>query len=228
MLRETPFAVGETYHVYNRGAHKQAVFLTEEDYERFLALLYLMNDPTPVVFREIGKKYKGRSYVLFDKEKPAKSLVDILAYTLMPNHFHIVVRQREEGGISKFFKKVMTAYSMYFNTKYDHSGVIFQGCFKSKHIDNESYFRYIFSYVHLNPLSLVEPGWEEVGIINKLVVRSFMEGYKYGSYQDYSKSGTKRPQHSILAENDIPEFLTSQNDLEDLLANLTKDRPLEE
>ena len=225
MIRNTPLAAGETYHIYNRGAHKHKVFTNDRDYRRFLLLCFLMNDATPIDMRRILKKYKGRSFVaVFKEEKPSKSLVDILAYSLMPNHFHMVVRQKTENGITKFFKKVLTGYSMYFNTKYEHSGVLFQGRFKSRHIDNEAYFRYIFSYVHLNPLSLIEPGWEDVGVKDKDGVREFMNKYSYSSYQDYSHS--KRPESSILSDSDIPEFLTSQNDLEYLLYSLTKDRPL--
>jgi putative transposase len=224
MLRHTPFAIGETYHIYNRGAHKQNVFTNDVDYKRFLLLLFIMNNPAPFELRHILAKYGGQSSeIIFEKEKSVHSLVDVLAYSLMPNHFHVVVRQKGEGGITKFFKKVLTGYSMYFNTKYNHSGILFQGPFKSKHIDTESYFRWIFSYVHLNPLSLIEPGWEEVGIKDKNNVRNFMRNYKYSSYQDYPYGG--RPESNILAVDDIPEFLIKQNDLENLLRHYTEDSP---
>ena len=222
MFRQTPFSIEETYHVYNRGAHKQNVFISDADYQRFLILLFVMNDPSPLEMRRLLEKYGGRSSaIIFEEEKPSKSLVDIMAYSLMPNHFHIVVRQKAEQGITRFFKKVLTGYSMYFNTKYEHSGVLFQGRFKSKHVNNEPYFRYIFSYVHLNPLSLIEPGWEEKGIKDKDGVRNFMRNFPYSSYQDYAYP--KRPELRILAENDIPEFLTTHNDLEDLLTSLAED-----
>lgn len=224
MLRHTPFVIGETYHVYNRGAHKQSVFTNEADYRRFVLLLFLMNDSAPRVLRPLLAKYRGLSSArIFQEEIPSKTLVDILAYSLMPNHFHLVVRQKEEEGITKFFKKVLTGYSMYFNTKYDHSGVLFQGPFKSKYVGTESYFRYIFSYVHLNPLSLIEPKWEVLGIKDKNRARDFMRSYKYSSYKDYMHD--TRPESVLLAETDIPEFLYQQNDLEDLLQRLTEDSP---
>lgn len=224
MLRKTVFASGETYHIYNRGAHKQNIFYNEPDYQRFLLGLFLMNGSSPVHISNILSKYQGRSLLtVFEEEQITEKLVDILAYALMPNHFHIVLRQKEEGGITKFCKKALTAYSMYFNAKYDHSGVLFQGRFKSSHIDNDAYFRWIFSYVHLNPLSLVEPGWEEKGVSDIAKARSFIRSYKPSSYFDYFCS--KRQESSILSTENMPTFLNTQNDLEDLLASFIKDRP---
>jgi putative transposase len=225
MFRHTSLSIGETYHIYNRGAHKQNIFTCEADYIRFLTLLFVTNDSASLEMRRLLQKYRGLSSgVVFEQEKPEKSLVDILAYSLMPNHFHLVLRQKVDGGITKFLKKVFTGYSMYFNTKYDHSGTLFQGPFKSKHVDSEPYFRYIFSYVHLNPLSLIEPGWEDIGIKNKDAARDFMNQYPYSSYGDYV--GLARPERNILAEADPPDFLTTQNDLEDLL-RFTEDSPRE-
>jgi len=225
MLRETALVVGETYHVYNRGAHKQRIFSNEEDYGRFLLLLHLCNQFEPLDFRRLQSKYKGRSFVdMFVEEKSDQSLVEMFAYSLMPNHFHIVLRQKEEAGITAFFKKVLTGYSMYFNKKYTHSGVLFQGRFKSSHINNEAYFRYIFSYVHLNSLDLFEPGWVEFGIKDIDGARQYVNSYKYSSFFDYA--GNDRAEKTLLSLSQAPEFLTTQNDLEEILKTFTKDVPL--
>ena len=225
MERRVPFSVNENYHVYNRGAHKSKIFNNTDDYDRFFLLLYLANDSSSLNFRELALRYKGRSFVeMFKSESVTKELVDVLAFSLMPNHFHVVLREKSENGIVRYMRKVATAYSMYFNAKYQHSGVLFQGRFKSQHIDSESYFRWIFSYVHLNPVELVVPSWEEKGIREPSTLRKFMRDYKYSSYFDYSV-GT-RPESVILAENDLPDFLHRQNDLEYLIETYTKDRPL--
>ncbi len=217
MLRKDPLVVGETYHIYNRGAHKQPIFTNKDDYFRFSLLLHLANSKTSFEMRPILKKYQGRSSVsIFEEEKVEDRLVEIFAYCLMPNHFHLVLRQKEENGIALFMKKLSTAYSMYFNTKYEHSGVLFQGRFKSSHIGSEEYFRYIFSYVHLNPLDIFEPGWKVSGIKDKKRTKKFLEEYPYSSFSDYPSS--TRPERLILSPEPAAEFLKTQNDLEEFLA----------
>jgi putative transposase len=224
MLRKQPLVEGEVYHIYNRGAHKQQIFKNEFDYSRYVLLLHLANSKMPVNLRDLFKEYKGRSFVdIFENEKIHERLVDILAYSLMPNHFHLVVRQKEENGIATFMKKLATGYSMYFNTKYEHSGTLFQGRFKSSHIDSEEYFRYIFAYVHLNPLDIFQADWKTNGIKNKKGAGKFLVNYPYSSFSDYPNSN--RPERRVLSLTDIPDFLETQNDLEDLL-EFTKDGPL--
>lgn len=221
MQRKDILTSGETYHVYNRGAHKRDIFKDEADYLRMKMLLYLHNGKAPVIMRDILSKYKGRSYVdVFGNEQPDKTLVDILAYCLMPNHFHIVLQQKSDNGITKFIRKVGTGYSMYFNTKYEHSGVLFQGRFKSSHIDNDAYHRYIFAYVHLNPIELVESKWKEGGIKSPGKVRKFLHGYAHSSFYDYSVG--KRPERTVLAYDEAPDFLKDQNDLEEMIDEFEK------
>ena len=166
MLRRVPLVEGEIYHVYNRGAHKRDIFTTDWDYQRFQVLLYLSNTKDPINLRDLFEKHKGRSFGGMFSEVVDGSLVSVLAYCLMPNHFHLVLRQKNQDGITLFMRKLATAYAMYFNTKYDHSGVLFQGRYKSKHVNTDAYLRWIFSYVHLNPLEIIQPEWKERGIIH--------------------------------------------------------------
>jgi len=216
MQRDAAFANGEYYHIFNRGAHRLDIFRRDEDYKRFLLLLHVGNTAQRVDLRAILRKYKGQTFAnVLEGETPDKSLVDISAYCLMPNHFHLVIKQKTDKGITAFLRKVLTAYSMYFNLVHGHSGVLSQGAFKSRHINSEPYFRYIFSYVHLNPLALLLPDWEENGIKEHLVARSFLAGYSYSSFYDYSIKA--RPETKILAFEEAPTFLTTQNDLEELL-----------
>jgi putative transposase len=222
MLRQTPLATGEVYHVFNRGAHKQGIFLDDADFQRFQLNLHVANHAEPVLIREIldTKKYREP----FSAFLADKTLVDVLAYTLLPNHFHLVLRQKVDGGITKFMRKVGVGYSMYFNLRHEHSGVLFQGRFKSSHIDSEPYFRWIFTYLHLNHLVLKCPDWESQGIENIDDVKKFMNSYRFSSFIDYS--GNSRPEGVILSRADVPDFLRSQNDLEDLLKEYTENRSL--
>lgn len=223
MRRKEVLASNETYHIYNRGAHKQPVFLDDHDYSRFLALLYLANGNNPIHMGNLLSKYKGRSFLDIYSEETDHSLVDITAYSLMPNHFHLVMTQKTEEGISRFMKKVGTAYSMYFNARHDQSGILFQGRFKNRHVSDEAYYRWIYTYVHLNPLELLYPHWEERGIDDENGARDFMNSYRYSSYRDYT--GALRPEGRLLALDAAPSFLKTQNDFEELLTNI-KDRPL--
>lgn len=215
-MRKIKLAEGETYHIYNRGAHKGRVFYSQGDFKRFLLLLFLCNGKRPVAVRDVLRKYQGRDLgEIFQNEKPDQSLVSILAYCLMPNHFHLVLQQKSEDGIAKFMNKVGTAYGMYFNLKYEHSGVIFQGRFQSEYIDSEAYFRYIFSYVHLNPVEVTEPGWEKVGLKNPGKVKKALAQHTFSSFNDYFLE--KRPERALLDFESILDFLKTQNDFEELL-----------
>ncbi|OHA24386.1 MAG: hypothetical protein A3D50_00005 [Candidatus Taylorbacteria bacterium RIFCSPHIGHO2_02_FULL_44_12] len=126
------FVINEYYHIYNRGAHKSPIFLDKIDYQRFLYLLYIANSNKPLHFYIL----KQSDAFLCERQD---QYVDIVAYCLMPNHFHIAVKEIVEGGISRFVHKLCTAYVMYYNFKYDHSGTIFQGPYNAKHVDSDGY-----------------------------------------------------------------------------------------
>lgn len=226
MLRKTPLLSGEMYHIYNRGAHKYTTFTDESDYWRFSALLHLANHTGPMLLREIleRKKHRGRFSAEVFAEYADKSLVDLLAYSLMPNHFHLVVRQKMDSGITKFMQKLTVSYSMYFNTKYEHSGVLFQGRFKSSHLDTDPYFKWIFPYVHLNPVSLVESDWQERGVVDRTRVKEFLKNYRYSSYYDYYVG--ERPERAILAYDEAVGLLDRESDLQSMLSVYAKGRVL--
>ncbi|HRZ30652.1 MAG TPA: transposase, partial [Candidatus Paceibacterota bacterium] len=194
MNRKFNFSVGEFYHVYNRGVEKRIIFTCDEDYYRFIGLLYLANSEESFSFRDIAKgESSGQS--LFDYKR-GESLVDIGSYCLMPNHFHLLLKEKKEGGISLFVSKVCTGYSMYFNKKYEHVGTLFQGPFGATYLDSDNYLKYIYSYIHLNPVKLINSDWRETGISNLPKTKDFLANYKYSSYLDYL--GISRSEGKIL------------------------------
>jgi len=202
-IRKVPFAPGEFYHLYNRGNSKQKIFHDKEDYYHFSGLLYACNQKENF---KIDNLQKGQ--YLFDIEKQSK-LVDIGAYCLMPNHFHILVIQPVEGDISKFMQKLSTAYVMYYNKKYKRTGGLFEGKFKSQHLSTDRYLKYIFSYIHLNPVKLIDKEWKEKGIKNKRATLDYLRNYTYSSYLDYLEAD--RAQNKILCIKSFPKyFLTKQ------------------
>jgi hypothetical protein len=160
-------------------------------------------------------------------------LVDIGAYVLMDNHFHLLVHEKTEGGTSLFIGKLLTAYSMYFNKKYDRTGTLFEGPFKATHVDNDVYLKYLFAYVHLNPVKIIDPEWKENGIKDRVAAKEYLEKYPYSSYHEYM--GMTRQESGIVRMNAFPEYFIKPQDfigfLDDWLffkdKELEKDRPLQ-
>ena len=162
-LRNARFNKGEYYHLYNRGNSKQEIFHDEEDYLRFISLLYISNTSENFNLYDLNRIFNFNVYELDIKN----TIVSVGAYCLMPNHFHLLITEKVEGGISKFMQKLSTAYVMYYNKKYDHTGGLFEGKFKSVHVDNDTQMKYLFSYIHLNPIKLIQKDWKKEGIKNK-------------------------------------------------------------
>jgi REP element-mobilizing transposase RayT len=202
-IRETPFVLGEYYHIYNRGNSKQKIFISKKDYDRFIALLYGTNTNEKFNFFNLQK---GGG--IFSKEIDDQ-LVSIGAYCLMPNHFHILITPLSEEGLSKFMQKLSTAYSMYFNETYKRTGSLFEGKFKSTHIKDDRQLKYIFSYIHLNPVKLIDKKWKENGIKNIKTTFEYLDTYQYSSFLDYSDQNRK--QNIILKPEDFPNYFPSKN-----------------
>ena len=197
-IRKVSFAFGEYYHIYNRGNSKQKIFNDESDYFRFMGLMYVCNQQENF---KIDNLKKGEN--LFDLEKDTL-LVNIGAYCLMPNHFHILITQMEDGNISKYIQKLTTAYVMYYNKKYKHTGGLFEGKFKSEHADSDRYLKYLFSYIHLNPIKLIDKNWKETGIKDKAKAMEYLNRYPYSSYLDYIEK--ERPDKKILDREAFPKY----------------------
>ena len=217
-IRKVPFVENEYYHIYNRGNSKQKIFLDDKDRERFLKLLYLCNSTERIDFREQIVRTKINAW---DFEK-GESIVFIGVWVLMPNHFHLYITSNDkvakarlsqlsqESAIAMFMQKLLTAYSKYFNAKYKRTGSLFEGKFKSVHIDNDIQAKYLFSYIHLNPIKLIESKWKEKGIKDKKKAIEFLNSYKWSSYLDYM--GIIRPENKIINRIDFLDYFDTKND----------------
>ena len=202
------FAVGEFYHVYNRGTEKRLIFLDDVDRTRFLSLLYLCNNRTPIHRSDFINASLSDLMTVPREEQ----LVDIGAYCLMPNHFHLLLRERIEGGISIFIQKVSTAYTMYFNKHYERNGSLFQGRFKAEHLDTDNYLKYIFAYIHLNPIGIIDNGWKDHIIKDKTKINNHLSSYKFSSYLDYADQDSRNPEGSILNKTAFPKYFQTPKD----------------
>jgi len=199
-IRKTNLVQGEYYHIYNRGNSKQKIFHDKEDYLRFISLLYISNSSESFNLYDLSRDINFNVYEI----ERTNLLVSIGSYCLMPNHFHILVTEKVEGGISKFMQKLSTAYSMYYNKKYERTGGLFEGKFKSQHASTDRHLKYLFSYIHLNPIKLMQEDWKERGIKNKKGAIDYLNRYLYSSYLDFV--GEKRIQNKILNKEEFPKY----------------------
>lgn len=192
-MRKIKFAKGKIYHIFNRGVEKRDIFLSDRDRWRFLQGLFIFNDERTsgnLLFR-IEQENKRINFTLLkefvaEQRAERKPLVKILADCLMPNHYHLLVEEIRDGGISKFMQKFGTGYTKYFNKKYDRVGSLFQGRFKAKVVDEDLYLQYLLVYINVvNPGQLIEPNLKEEGIHDIDAVIGFAEKYLWSTNQEY-------------------------------------------
>ena len=218
MPKQAP-AVGEFYHVFNRGVDKRKVFLTPRNYERFTFLLFACNNVKP--FLNSQHSYRGLTSIGNLVEPDRVELVDLICFCLMPNHFHLVLKQKIEKGIPLFMQKLLTGYTMYFNALSKRTGALFQGTYKAVHVENDGYLKHLVRYVHLNPAELKEPKWKARGIANWKSTHNFVKNYYWSSYADYL---SEQRFHQILNIKLIGELLDSAQSHEEFVKSwLVKD-----
>ncbi len=174
------------YHIYNRGVEKRKIFLDEQDYRVFLSYLKIYLSPKEESIKDILNT-KDRSSSNFEiKNKNITEIytlnnfynrIDLICYVLMPNHFHLELRQHGKKDIETFMRSLITKYSKYFNKKYNRVGPLFQGRYKAVLIQNTEYLLHLSKYIHLNPLELLTRG-------------QLLSNYPWSSYLTYLKKFT--------------------------------------
>ena len=190
-MNREPFGNGEYYHIYNRGTDKREIFNTDYDVGRFLKSMELFNSVEPTGSLWLMTKLEK------EIEKKPKKLVDIVAFCLNPNHYHLILKQRVSKGIPEFMRRVNGGYTLYFNLQTKRSGYLFQGTFKSKWIGDNDYLLHLSAYVNLNDkvhqlrsgtAQLVRSSWEEYtnGIRNicntDIILKQFHNLKEYKSF----------------------------------------------
>lgn len=142
------------YHVYNRGVEKRVIFVDEEDYTVFLYLLKYFLSPEAEREKHPLANTPNASLI---RPRPLPGLADeveLLAYCLMPNHFHLLIKQKTKAGMTKLLRKLSTTYALYFNRRYERVGHLFQSIYKAVLITEDPYLLHISRYIHLNPAEL--------------------------------------------------------------------------
>lgn len=179
---------GSYYHIYNRGVEKRNVFLGKRDYLRFLETLdYYRKSPLPAKLSDFR-----RGTMKLKKIDNQEEIVKIFCYCLMPNHFHLLIQQLSDNGVTEFLRKLSDSYTKYFNTKYERVGSLFQGTFKAKLIETDEYLLQLSRYIHKNSFPLKM--WEG-------------KNYPYSSYSFY----LSEEKHPFCDTDLILEFFSKEN-----------------
>lgn len=173
------------YHIYNRGVEKRRIFQEAEDYKKFLHYLKIYLSPIESVTKEFPLLRANLVKANLSEQ------LDLLCYCLMPNHFHLLIKQKTKDAITKLMRQVMTSYSMYFNNKYNRVGPLFQGKFKAAIIENDPYLLHLSRYIHQNP--------KERGIA--------LSDFPWSSYSFY----INKNEHEWLKPNQILEYFSNMN-----------------
>lgn len=180
---------GEIFHILNRGVDKRNIFLDDRDYFRFIHDLFEFNDVNSIsnlgYFLKQGQSIDFGNRYDRKKSKRRRLIVEVLAFCLMPNHFHLLVRQKKDGGITKFMRKLGVGYANYFNQKYKRTGTLFQGKYKAVLVNREAHFIHLPYYIHFNPLDLIMPEWRTEKIKDFQKAVKFLESYRWSSHLDY-------------------------------------------
>jgi putative transposase len=172
-MRSIDIAPDEIYHIYNRGNQKQKLFYSDRDFIRMLFLILLFQSPKK--FRNISRRVD-----YFNDEKDFKveyeeviqgRFVELINFCIMPNHFHLTVKNLTDDGIPKYLHRIQNAYGRFFNAKRDKTGHVFQGTYKAKHISSDRQLQYVSAYIHKNPLEISD--------------ETSYKSYRWSSYQDY-------------------------------------------
>jgi len=215
MQRKDIFAQEEFYHIYNRGTDKRIIFLNDFDYRRFVLLLHVLNTSKNLKIRDLLKSNSFEELLEIKNEDP---IVAIGAYCLMPNHFHLLVTPLVDDGVSKFMLKLQTSYSMYFNIKNKRDGSLFQGTFKSKHLETDEYLKYIYSYIHLNPAKLKNKDWKDKKYKDFQLLKDFILNYRYSSIGEYLKN-----EYVIVNQTAFPDYRNLYKSEKEFFKNMVDD-----
>ncbi len=173
--RKVIFANDEYYHIFNRGIARQPVFFSKRDYERLLLTFsyYRFIEPPVKLSRFLTLPKDMQRQILKGLDMHPKTYVDIICFVLMPNHFHLLLKQTSESGITKFMSKSINSFTRYINTKQERVGDLFQGVFKAVRIETNEQLLHVSRYIHINP------------VVSHVVKDKDLLGYQWSSLPNY-------------------------------------------
>ena len=178
--RSTVLANDQFYHIFNRGVEKRTIFEYKRDYERAInTIKFYRFKNLPLKFSKFLIKPKENKFELYKKIEKNGELIEIIAYCLIPNHFHLLVKQLQENGISKTLSNFANSYAKYFNTRNNRNGPLFQGIFKAVRVESNEQLLHLSRYIHLNP------------IVSFVTKEENLEDYVWSSLKEYLNTPIK-------------------------------------
>jgi len=214
MTRSVPFEPDEWYHCYNRGIDMRKTYMDAKDYRRFQMLLYASNSSSPFPLRRFRERDGGLDPHDLYTEERGEPLVDIGAYALLPNQYHLLLRERVAGGIATFMHRLNTRYVMYFNIRYERVGPLFGGRFRAKHV-RKSYLSKVVNFIHGNSAELFEQNFKSGMVADTHLLKKSVRTYEFSSLCDYEECD--RPERAILSIDSLKTFLGASPTLDGAL-----------
>ena len=188
--RRTPIVTGEIYHTFNRSIARQPIFINTKSYSRALELINFYSYVQPRLrFSHYNRlPLKERADFLNDLKTNRRKQIQLLAFCLMPNHVHFLMRELEKNGISKFMSNFQNSYAKYFNLKTDRTGSLFQSMFKAVRIESDEQLIHVCRYIHLNPLT-------------SYVIKDAndLENYAWSSYPAYFRKSSDSVDTTLIS-----------------------------
>lgn len=191
--RTVPFVDLGFYHIYNRGVEKRSIFSNDRDYQRFLQTLFYYQ------FSDLKFRFSRRNSPFNKNFQSHPKSVEVICYCLMPNHFHLLVRQLKEGGVHKFMQKTLNSYTKYFNTKYGRVGPLLQGAFRAIPVETDLQLMHVSRYIHLNPYA------------SELTEE--LKDFPYSSYRDFIEAEC----NSLCYKQPVMDFFKDAKDYEEFV-----------
>jgi putative transposase len=220
-VRRVNLITDEIYHIINRSIDSIQIFKQSPEYQVFLeAAFYYQNVNFPCKYSEFRRReIKKRNEILDNLKKENNLRVEIICYCLMPNHYHFLLKQRQDGGISNFIMSLCGSYSHYFNIKYKRKGPLFEDRFRAVEIETDEQLLHVNRYIHLNPYSA-----DLVKNKNELI------NYPFSSFPEYLNESDSFCQKEIITENfkdvhSYKEFVLNQRDYQKTLQRIRKHEP---
>ncbi len=200
--RISPFVSNGYYHVFNRGVNKSDIYLVTRDYNQMLLSTnyYRFKNPSVKLSRLKLLSVTKQSQILAELESTNNTLVDIMSFVFMPNHFHFLLKQNVDFGVSKFISQLTNSYTRYYNTSHNRTGHLFQGQFKSVEIESEDQLIHVSRYIHLNPY------------VSRLISKKTLDSYIYSSYLNYVSTKA-----NFVNCNEILNIVGSKKSYEDFV-----------